>query len=79
MTEPVTADNIEEYMAQAWAPTPEQGLSQSWWEHRKDFMQELGLAVLDKAFSSYGPAAAGEPGQHVHHPAGTRAYPGLFQ
>ncbi len=47
--EPVTAENVEEYMRQAWAPAPEEGLSQEWWLHRKDFMQQLGSVVLDKA------------------------------
>lgn len=46
--EPVTAANVEEYMRQAWAPAPEEGLSQEWWLHRKDFMQQLGSVVLEK-------------------------------
>jgi len=50
--EPVTAENVEEYMRQAWAPAPEEGLSQEWWLHRKDFMQQLGSALLDKALKS---------------------------
>jgi hypothetical protein len=50
--EPVTAENVENYMRQAWAPAPEEGLSQEWWLHRKDFMQQLGNVILDKALSS---------------------------
>jgi hypothetical protein len=48
----ITADNVEEYMRQAWAPTPEEGLSQEWWLHRKDFMQQLGNAILEKMLES---------------------------
>ena len=36
-------------MQQAWAATPEEGLSEEWWNHRKDFMQQLGSAILEKA------------------------------
>lgn len=50
--EPVTAENVESYMRQAWAPAPEEGLSPEWWLHRKDFMQQLGSVILDKALSS---------------------------
>jgi hypothetical protein len=49
--EPVTAENVEEYMRQAWAPAPEEGLSPEWWLHRKDFMQLLGGVILDKVLS----------------------------
>jgi hypothetical protein len=49
--EPVSAANVEEYMRQAWAPAPEQGLNQDWWLHRKDFMQQLGSVILDKAMN----------------------------
>ena len=46
---PVTAENVEVYMRQAWAAAPEEGLSEEWWNHRKDFMQQLGSAMLEKA------------------------------
>ena len=49
--EPVTAENVENYMRQAWAPAPDEGLSQEWWLHRKDFMQQLGSVILDKALT----------------------------
>ena len=48
----VTAENVEEYMRQAWAQAPEEGLSQEWWLHRKDFMHQLGNVILDKALNS---------------------------
>lgn len=48
--EPVSAENIETYLSQAWAPEPGEGLSMEWWLHRKDFMQQLGLVLLDKIF-----------------------------
>ena len=50
--EPVTAENVEDYMRQAWAPAPEEGMSEEWWLHRKDFMQLLGTVILDKAMDS---------------------------
>ena len=49
---PVTEENVEEYMRQAWAPAPDEGLNEEWWLHRKDFMQQLGSAVLDHAMKS---------------------------
>lgn len=49
--EPVTAENVEEYMRRAWAPAPEEGLSEEWWLHRKDFMQLLGSVILEKVFT----------------------------
>jgi hypothetical protein len=50
--EPVTAENVEDYMRQAWAPAPEEGLSPEWWLHRKDFMQQLGSVILDNALKT---------------------------
>jgi hypothetical protein len=49
--EPVSAQNVENYMRQAWAPEAQQGLSQEWWAHRKDFMQLLGNAIIEKSLS----------------------------
>jgi len=46
--EPVSAQNVENYMRQAWAPRPQEGLSQEWWARRKDFMQLLGNGMVDK-------------------------------
>ena len=53
----VTAENVENYMRQAWAPAPEEGLSPEWWLQRKDFMQQLGSVILDKAMSIWRPEA----------------------
>jgi Protein of unknown function (DUF4012) len=50
--EPVTAQNVVDYMRRAWAPSPEEGLSPEWWLHRKDFMQQLGSVILEKALKS---------------------------
>jgi hypothetical protein len=50
--EPVTAENVENYMRQAWAPAPQEGLSDAWWQHRKDFMLQLGSVILDKVLGS---------------------------
>ncbi len=48
----VTTENIEEFMRQVWAPAPQEGLSQEWWLHRKDFMQQLGTVIIEKILSS---------------------------
>lgn len=48
----VTAENVEEFMRQAWAPAPEQGLSPAWWLHRKDFMKQLGSVILDRVLQT---------------------------
>jgi hypothetical protein len=55
--EAITSENVENYMRQSWAPEPAQGLSQQWWLHRKDFMQLLGNALLQRILAS------AEPGQ----------------
>jgi len=49
--EPVTSENIEQFMRQAWAPAPEEGMSQEWWLHRKDFMLLLGGVILEKSLN----------------------------
>ena len=46
VSEPIGAHNVENYIHQAWAPAPGQGITQEWWEHRKDFMGELAMAVV---------------------------------
>jgi hypothetical protein len=50
--EAITSENVENYMRQSWAPEPADGLSQQWWLHRKDFMQLLGNAILEKVLAS---------------------------
>lgn len=55
--EPVTAAAVENYIQQAWAPSPDEGLSQEWWLQRKAFMGELGQALLKRIFSLRDPAA----------------------
>jgi hypothetical protein len=45
---PISSANVREYMRQAWAPAPGEGLSQEWWERRKDFIPALGVAILDR-------------------------------
>jgi len=51
-SEPITAENIEIMMQQAWSTSPDEGVSQEWWEHRKDFMSQLGEALLDKLLNT---------------------------
>jgi hypothetical protein len=50
-SEPITADNIEAVIHQAWAPDPQEGLTREWWEHRKDFMPQLGNALVGRLLS----------------------------
>ena len=49
---PISADNVEEYMRQAWTPEPAQGLSPEWWLHRKDFMMQLGNVIIEKVLEA---------------------------
>jgi hypothetical protein len=44
--EPIQASNLRLALQQAWAPEPGQGLTLEWWEHRKDFLAEIGQAVI---------------------------------
>lgn len=47
--EPVTSANVESFMHDAWSPGSKAGTqNQAWWEHRKDFMHQLGSAMLDR-------------------------------
>ena len=45
--EAVTAENVDYMMQQAWADSPDAALSQEWWQHRKDFMPQLGAAIAE--------------------------------
>jgi hypothetical protein len=53
--EPITSENVESYMRWAWAPEPDEGLSTEWWLHRKDFMQLMGNAILEKILAPTAP------------------------
>src|SRR5271157_4130445 len=44
--EPVSSANVLDFMHAAWAPKPEQGFSQAWWQNRKNFIPELGKAMI---------------------------------
>jgi hypothetical protein len=46
--EAVTSQNVEDFMHQAWAPEPDQGFSQQWWQNRKNFIPQLGKLLLQK-------------------------------
>jgi hypothetical protein len=48
LREPISAANVESYIHQAWSPAPGQGINQAWWQHRKDFMGQLGAAIVAK-------------------------------
>jgi len=50
-SEQVTADNVVDYMHQAWAPEPDQGFSQDWWLNRKNFISGLGKILIQKLLS----------------------------
>jgi hypothetical protein len=47
----ITADNVIEYMRSAKAPTNSEELNSDWWQNRKDFMQGLAQAILDRVQS----------------------------
>jgi len=48
---PITADNVIEYMRSAKSPAPSEQLNNDWWVQRKDFMQGLAQAILDRVQS----------------------------
>jgi len=48
----VTADNVVDYMHQAWAPEPEKGFSEEWWLNRKSFISGLGKILIQKLLST---------------------------
>lgn len=41
-------------MHEAWAPTPEQGFSVQWWQNRKNFIPELGKAMIEEVLAMRG-------------------------
>jgi hypothetical protein len=51
---PITSDNVIEYMRSAKSPTPSEKLDSDWWQQRKDFMQGLAQAILDRVQSGQG-------------------------
>ncbi len=48
---PVDAAGLDRYMQLAWAPAEGQGFDRQWWSQRKDFMSELGRAVLKRVLA----------------------------
>lgn len=50
--DPISIENIEVVMQQAWEP-PDGTLDQEWWEHRKDFMPQLVNEILDKIMGAH--------------------------
>jgi hypothetical protein len=60
--EPIGADNFIEFMRAAWSTTPQEGTSYEWWLHRKDFMRDMGAALLARlpsaSYIDLGQAAA---------------------
>lgn len=66
-TEPVSAGNVDAYMQQAWATAPGVGITDEWWQHRKDFMPQLGLAIIDKMLSSSEPQQLLKIGEMFMH------------
>jgi len=46
LAEPVSANNLFDYMHSAWSTAPGQKISKEWWLHRKDFMRDLGQALI---------------------------------
>lgn len=50
--EAIRADNIEALIQQAWSAPPSEGISQEWWQQRKEFMPQLGAALLEALLST---------------------------
>jgi hypothetical protein len=44
--EAIGSTNVEQFMHASWAPEPGEGISLEWWEHRKDFIRDLGEALI---------------------------------
>lgn len=53
----VTAETVENYMQQSWAPAPEQNVSEDWWRQRKDFMGQLGKSLINRILSLRDPSS----------------------
>jgi hypothetical protein len=45
---PVTADTVIQAARAAWAPPESEGVTQDWWDHRKDFMGRVFVAAVRK-------------------------------
>jgi hypothetical protein len=46
--EPITADNVTQFMRSAWSVEPGGEAGLDWWLHRKDFMKDLAAAMVDR-------------------------------
>jgi len=46
--EPITGENVIQAVRTSWAPSSPEGLTQTWWERRKDFMGHLVAAMARK-------------------------------
>lgn len=64
---PVSADNLETVLHQAWAPAPEEGVTWDWWEHRKDFIPLLGKAILERTLQQDSPQVWARLAQTLIH------------
>jgi hypothetical protein len=46
--EKISAQNVENYMWDAWGQELETGFTIDWWKHRKDFMKNMGSTLLSE-------------------------------
>jgi hypothetical protein len=51
----ITAATVEDFMHQAWAPDPKEGITAKWWGNRKNFMGELGKALVSRLMETSDP------------------------
>jgi hypothetical protein len=54
--EPITADNVIGYMQQSWGSLADEEAAPDWWAHRKDFMGQLGGALIEAVQGSDDPS-----------------------
>ena len=63
--EPLTSENVIRALRHSWAPAKEEGLTQEWWQQRKDFMGRLLSAVVNKLHNEPGQINPAELGWSV--------------
>jgi hypothetical protein len=51
---PITSDNVIDYMRSAKSPAPTENVDSNWYQQRKDFMQGLAQAILERIQSGSG-------------------------
>jgi len=47
----INESNVEEYMHEAWAPEVNEGVSEEWWQNRKNFIPSLAKIILQNVLA----------------------------